>query len=256
MTTNDRYFINLAIQQEGTTGVGRRAPTPASRVVVLPDIHFPFQDDDRLNEALLDCREADHIIILGDLLDGYDISDFSKDGNRRFTLNDELVLGREFLARLRRQNTSARIDLIEGNHEQRWKRYLGKAPAAASVDSVRNLIPLELKVDQEGIHYHKRSGFVAYGRRFKHGDYVRAKAGRTADAEMSKHLVNGFSGHTHRLGPSVFSDKEGRRWEWWECGHLSDVSKVEYIDNPDWQAGYITFDVANDGSIRVRPIYL
>ena len=73
---------------------------------------------------------------------------------------------------------------------------------------------------------------------------------------MLRHRINGFSGHTHRMGPASHTDAEGRTTEWWECGHLLDTRRAEYVNNPDWQPGYIVVEVRDDGSIHATPIRL
>jgi predicted phosphodiesterase len=223
------------------------------RVAVLPDIHIPYHDEALLERAMVIARGAAHIIIIGDLIDCYTISSFDKDPQRKHSLQDECDTAKLFLGRLRDENPDARIDLIEGNHEDRVRRFVwGKAPALSDWRSLT--IPVALGLDAAGITYHPRSGFTAYGWRFKHGDVVSKGSGVTARAEMTAHRCSGVSGHTHRLGHATMMDKEGVRTDWWEAGHLCKVSDAEYANAPDWQAGMLLLHVANDSVTSVEPI--
>jgi hypothetical protein len=224
-------------------------------VGVIPDLHVPFHDKERVAEAFNGVRNCDHIVLMGDVIDCYSCSGYDKNPARRETLQDELDEGYSLLRELRKAvGRGVPIDYLEGNHEDRLRRLLWqKAPALASL---RNLsIPELMNLDVLGITYHGRSGFKKWGARFKHGDLVRAKAGYTARAEMEAHRATGFSAHTHRMGSAVQTDKEGVITEWWECGHLCLTSSAEYVASPDWQAGYLLLNVSPDG-IYVEPVKL
>ena len=225
-------------------------------IVVLPDMHFPHVDLPRLTQVEEDMRglSPSHIVQIGDLGDWYRTSNFDKDPRRVDTLNDERIQVCNWLAKLRRQHPDARIDICEGNHEDRMRRYLwSKANALASLPELT--VPAMYGLNGLGIGYHGRSGFKQYGVRFKHGDAVRSKAGYTATAEMEAHRCSGVSGHTHRFNSARRTDKEGVTTEWWEIGHLSDISKVEYTSSPDWQPGYMVIYASPDG-VEFNPIYL
>jgi hypothetical protein len=194
------------------------------------------------------------VVILGDLLDAYPLMSHLKNPARKHVLTDELDVAKALLGSLRKTARKARIDFIEGNHEDRLRRYIWqKAPDLAG------LVPdwgALLGLQGLDIRHHPQSGFVEYGARFKHGNIVRPQAGYSARAEMERHRLNGFSGHTHRMGPATRTDAEGRQTQWWECGHLLDATRAEYVSNPDWQAGYIVIELRDDGSLHVTPIRL
>jgi predicted phosphodiesterase len=226
------------------------------KVVVIPDIHVPYHHEANVELAISECRGADHVVILGDLLDAYPLMSHTKNPARKHTMQDELDEANAILSKIRvKAGRNACIDLILGNHEDRLRRYIWqKAPALDGV----NALDFEqlLHLDSRGINLHSPAGFRQYNARFKHGDIVRPQAGYTARAEMLKHRSTGFSGHTHRMGHAIQTDKEGRTTEWWECGHLVDTSKAEYVSSPDWQAGYVVLEVKADGTIHVQPVRL
>lgn len=226
----------------------------AVRLIGIPDIHAPYQHDDRLDQVIGDCKNADHIVLLGDVLDAYPFMSHLKNPARKHSIYEEIEVARDILSRIRGKARRASIDFIEGNHEDRLRRYIWqKAPELCDV---MPSIPDLLRLEELGIRHHPQSGFVAYGARFKHGQRVRPKSGQSARSEMMRHRVSGFSGHTHRMGQAMETDAEGRTTEWWECGHLLDESKAEYVTNPDWQAGYVVVEVRNDGTLHVTPVRL
>lgn len=220
----------------------------------IPDAHIPFQDSERLEQVFEDVRGCDHIILGGDWMDAYTISAFDKNPERRKRLKDEFAEGRRWLYLLREQNPEARIDFLEGNHEDRFRRYIWRrCPELAGLRGLS--VPEQLDLDKLGINYHGSSGFTAYGVRFKHGSKVCQKAGYTAHAELAKHNTNGVSVHTHRLGFAVRTTAEGELQWWWEGGHVCDTDSAEYVDCPDWQAGHLMLLASPDG-VEVSPVWL
>lgn len=231
---------------------------PAHEVTigVIPDLHFPHVDRERLAYCLDDLkqRKPEHLVQIGDAGDFYTCSSFDKDPRRQQSLDSERVEVRDFYRGLRADHPGAMIAMLEGNHEDRLRRYLwGKAPALAHLPELT--VPALYGLPDLGISYHGRNGMSLYGLRLKHGDLVRNKAGYTASAEMEAHRCSGVSGHTHRFGHATRTDKEGVTTEWWEIGHLCDTGSAEYVTAPDWQAGYMVIHVSPDG-IRFEPIYL
>jgi predicted phosphodiesterase len=226
------------------------------RLTVIPDLHVPYHDADRLAEAVSDCRKSDHIILLGDLLDAYPLMSHLKNPARAGNFSDEIEQAIEVLAGIRHAaGSDARIDLILGNHEDRLRRYVWANAPLLGERIVRNLDDA-LELDRFNIQMHQPSGFKAYNARFKHGDIVRNKAGYTARCEMERHRLSGFSGHTHRMGSASHTDRERVTTEWWECGHLVDVSKADYVTSPDWQAGYVVANIKNGLLRDVTPVRL
>lgn len=227
----------------------------AQKVIVIPDLHIPYHDKAKLAIALADAKDADHVILIGDLIDAYSVSSYDKNPARKDTLQDELDQAKAVLHELRASNPTARIDLCDGNHENRLVRLLWqKAPALASLRSLS--VAELLGLDDLAITWHSRSGFKAYGWRFKHGDVVHQKAGYTARKEMESHRCSGVSGHTHRQGVARITDKEGVSDEWWEAGHLCQPASAEYVANPDWQAGYLRLSIHRGLIVHVEAVRL
>ena len=88
--------------------------------LIIADIHIPYEDRIALQTLFnwLDTNDIKPTIItiLGDLLDFYKISRFSKDPTRK-NVAVEIELGKQFLIDLRNRFPDARIIFYSGNHE-------------------------------------------------------------------------------------------------------------------------------------------
>lgn len=246
-------------RKPSTTTSETNAPPPnppADVAFVIPDPHCPYHCEQSTQQLLEDIRTTRPrwVILLGDVLDAYSVSSFDKNPARRLLLNDEREVAVAWLAGIRAAAPHAQIDLCEGNHEDRVRRYLwSRAPALAALRELE--VPNLLRCPDLDITYHSRNGFKRWGHRFKHGDTVRAKAGESGKIEMEAHRIGGFSGHTHRVGVATTTDREGVTTRWWETGHLCDVTKADYVAAPNWQKAYFKIhDPENE--FAVEPILL
>jgi len=113
-------------------------PKGQNNILVLSDIHLPYQDNTALNLALNYGLEnnVNAIYLNGDTLDMYQASRFIKDRRLR-DLAGELEMCREFLKSLQ-DNFKCPIYFKIGNHEARWEHYLMlKAPELLGVDDFK-----------------------------------------------------------------------------------------------------------------------
>lgn len=223
-----------------------------NKFVVVNDIHFPFQDNDAIKAFFKFLKETtvNTIILNGDILDFYDVSSFDKDPDRINSLQKEINLAKRFFKRLREVSPNSKIIFIKGNHCLRLERYLKKHPELYSLDVLKlpNLLGLQ-EFDIEYADKYYKLGSL----KITHGSIVRKFSGYTAHAEMDKNDCSGISGHTHRLG--AFYKKTPLRYlAWFEGGCLCDINP-EYVDNPDWQQGFIYGAVDKDSfTVEIVPI--
>lgn len=99
------------------------------KVLDLSDIHIPFADYKSIANILNTHRDADIVVIDGDLLDLYAVSKYAKD--KEVALRREMEEGRSLL-----EFISARFNdviVVEGNHERRLKHF------------VKNMIPTDMQ---------------------------------------------------------------------------------------------------------------
>ena len=208
------------------------------RTAFIPDLHAPNIDERAFRCALafLGVFKPDHVFVLGDVVDFYQVSSFDKDPARLHQLQDDIDAGTAALRRIRQAcPLGTKITMLKGNHEARLARACrSNLPALASIRNLRmpellNLGAYDIEYVESGITRHH--GFVV-----KHGDIVSSKSGYTAGREMSKAGISGISGHTHRLG-QVFETNYSGMLTWVEAGCLCELTP-EYIDGlPNWQHG-------------------
>lgn len=96
-----------------------------NRLMIINDIHLPFERKDVLELIAKHADEINVLVIGGDLMDCKSISSFP-DMNRG-TLVDELLYSYEFMKKVRKLlNKGQKIIMINGNHEERLKTMISK----------------------------------------------------------------------------------------------------------------------------------
>ena len=106
---------------------------------VINDTHNPYQDQRALHEVELFLLELQPGLLIknGDMNDFYGLSKFDKNPERKDTLQSDLNSTRAMNTRQRVQMPDARQIHIDGNHEDRLRRYLwSKAPELASLNAL------------------------------------------------------------------------------------------------------------------------
>jgi len=237
------------------------------RSLVYGDTHFPHQDDTALAcvRAIYQHSEADRLIHVGDLGDCYTISRFSKDPNRRFSLQDEIDLMRAHLHQMAQLNPKAERWLLEGNHEDRLRKLIWDLPGGAAelarLTAFRKAItwPMLLGLEEIGWRFvpsHEQTRTPILPKLIvKHGTVVRKWSGFTAKGEWERYGKGGLSGHTHRLGKFYHRDHNGSHL-WMETGCTCTVDP-EYMVDPDWQQGCVLVTHTKDGErYHAEDIYI
>jgi predicted phosphodiesterase len=224
-------------------------------IAAVNDMHYPDVDLRAVNtsNALITLTKPEVIVILGDLHDFYSLSDFDKSPSRLDKLQEELDEASLYLQVLRTNNPDARIIFLEGNHEDRLRRYLwsqAKPLATLRCMDIKSLFSLK-DYEVESIPYEEglliNSTFL-----FLHGDLVRAHSSYTAHAMMDKHSGNGMIGHTHRGGSFYKVTRSGYQG-WWENWCLCDLNP-DYTKYPNWQQGMSLVQFAGNHQFFVEQI--
>lgn len=202
-------------------------------VVIVSDIHIPFQDDRAVSAFMTYCKEKqpEAVVLNGDVLDMFMLSRFTK-GEGRNPL-EEMTMCQGFLDSLRKAVPNSEIYYVIGNHETRLEKYvLAKAPELASlIEDVFTIIKTsDYKV--------RGCASVTFNDNFvcKHGTLLGNKSGLSAIKEMENAYMSGATGHTHRLCKYI-ARKSGRKFVWLETGCLCNLNPG-YRVNPNWQAGF------------------
>lgn len=206
--------------------------------IVIPDMHVPFHCPKAVRLVTKIIREAnpDGLIQLGDFLDAFQISTYSKDPARRNILAEDINDWKTILNEWARHlKPGASIHLLEGNHEYRLSRYI-----ASNCRDLHTLVPdwptmlgldLRNKTGPHKWHWHpytKWNSCRLGDAVFMHGYYFNQHVAATS---LLKYRTNVVFGHTHRL--QFVTD--GTHYAC-SLGHISDESETSHQPTPTgWQ---------------------
>jgi predicted phosphodiesterase len=172
----------------------------SSRVLIISDLHFPYQDNKAITLALDYGKEKDVncILINGDLLDFHNQSRFEKDPRARKT-HEEFEAVRQFLRGLRSQFENCKIVFKLGNHDERWEKWLmAKAPELLGMSEFELQVILQLGELNIDIVKHKLPIEIGKLTVF-HGHELNGSGGvNPARATFMKTIANVLIGHCHR----------------------------------------------------------
>jgi predicted phosphodiesterase len=234
-------------------------------VLYLSDVHVPIHDERALAAVIAFARDRkpEVIVVAGDFWDCWLISSHDKEADRLFDpgarLQEEFDIGRPILRAL--CDVAQRVHFIPGNHENRISRLIKANPG---LFGLRALEWKTLADMPDGVTVHQYGTRLRVGLvNFVHGDRLgggrfgppKHAASWVLDNQGNRSVV---FGHTHRLEQRFKTvwDESGRPHQYVAIngGHLSDVSRQKYVNEPNWQHGCVFFDgwsVA--GKPRVTP---
>jgi hypothetical protein len=228
--------------------------------VLYGDSHFPYQDDRALGvvKSIIADVKPDILVDMGDTLDCYTISRYSKDPNRRGSLQDEIDMGRTHLHQFAQIAPDAEKYLLDSNHFARLMKVIhgmqGESRELARLRSFQETMnwPHLLGLSEIGWNWipenmQPRSTILPKVI-LKHGSIVRKGSAMSARAEYERYGRNGASGHTHRLGKFYHRDLDGCH-VWLETGCTCRLDP-DYIPDghPEWQQGCVIFTYSEDHS--------
>lgn len=171
-----------------------------TKTLIISDLHFPYQDNQAITLALnygLE-KKVDCILINGDLIDFAPISRHEKDWRHR-TVGQEFEAVRAFLKGLRKNFPKARIIFKQGNHDERWEKWLYvKAPEL--FDDPEFKLEVRLQLGELKIEMVKDKKPVKIGKlTVLHGHELPGMGGvNPARATFMKTLESCLVGHYHR----------------------------------------------------------
>lgn len=213
--------------------------------IVVNDEHSPFFDKNALEISLkiIEYVKPDFLLLNGDQLDFYELSTFDKNPARKLTLQDEIdIWHKQILSRQISASKKSTVIKIDGNHEDRLRRYLFKNPELFSLRSlsIENILSLK----EFGVEYSKDGVLFQDTLRVYHGERVSKYSAYSAKAEMEKHqhTWSTITGHVHRVGKHVVTKPNGEVVTSVENGCLCSL-KPEYLNLTNWQHGITYFEV-------------
>lgn len=233
-------------------------PTTANKVLLLSDIHFPYQDQQALDIALdWGYKNGCNAIYLnGDVLDMYQASRYSKDPRLR-DIAGELEMGRNFLDYLVSEFNKPIFYKI-GNHEDRFEDYLKrKAPDMFGVPEFR--LDVLLRFGEKGVNLIKsrqsaRFGKLAvlHGHEFGHSVFSPVNPARGLYLRAKESAI---IGHHHQTSEHSEKQLDGSVTTCWSVGALCGL-QPEYYPYNKWNHGFamIEFDSSGDYEVRNKRI--
>ncbi len=237
----------------GYTELEKPFALQGSVVGVISDVHVPSHDKRATEAALKYMKKVgiDTLVINGDFMDMYQVSDHDKDKRRSITFGDELEEGRIILGQIRSYfGPSVQIVYQEGNHEERYQRFL---PQAMASDKVRgSSVAEQLDLLKHNVTWVGGRRGIELGKlSIYHGHEMKA-SGYNAARTLSQRLMdNVLIGHLHRpqsvQRPRLKGDVIGS----WVSGCLCDLRPF-YFPLNEWQHGFNVVYVQDDGLFNVE----
>ncbi|MFO0089619.1 MAG: metallophosphoesterase [bacterium] len=227
---------------------------PVKTYLIVPDIHVPYHCPKaiKLITKIIKELNPDGLVQLGDAIDAFQISTYSKDPARRNTLKEDIddfkLILNEWARHLK---SGANIHILQGNHESRLSRYI-----ASNCRDLHGLVPdwptlLGIKernaIGRHRWHWHPymkwdscRIGDVI----LHHGFYFNQHAPATA---LQKYKCSIIFGHTHRLGMVT----DGTHYAAM-LGHVSNESETAHNPSPThWTQAVGVLYVETSGRTRI-----
>lgn len=226
-----------------------------TKFLILSDIHIPYQDNEALSVAINEGirQGCDAVILNGDALDCHMISDFVKDPRKR-KFKDELYAMRQFVDTLRGQFPSAHIYYKEGNHEERYWRYMRiKAPELFDIDAFDFASLCHL--DKHNITWIDGKSKLNIGKlSIFHGHEFGKQflpSVNVARGLFLKTKVSSLCGHHHQTAEHNERDANGKFITCWGVGCLSELSP-DYNPYSKYNHGFAIVDKGNNGQFSVK----
>lgn len=226
------------------------------RIAILSDIHIPYYDEQALNATLfyLIDWKPDCILLNGDIIDCYHLSNFEKDKRAR-SFKYELDVLRNFFVELRSLFPKARIIYKIGNHEERYeKQLLQRLPELIELEYFHFENVIEANKYNISVVANKRmirAGHlnIAHGHEFAKGFIMPVNVARGFYLKAKSNII---AGHHHRISEHTETDINGKTIGAWSTGCLCELNP-RYMPINNWNHGFATVEIINsDGDFRVK----
>lgn len=232
------------------------------KVGIISDVHAPYHHAWKAEDgspqgayytALRELKEAGitTLLINGDFVDWYALSFHEKVEGRR-DLVWEIDVARQMIAHLRRWfGPTVRIVYREGNHEERWARYIARnAPDFSGVTDLE--LPSVLRLSANNVEWVSGRAYVRCGKLWvDHGhEWFGGGGVNPARNIRIKAGDNMAVSHFHRTSSDLFREINGSHIAGWSIGCLCDLNP-HYLSRNQWNHGYMIVTVQPDGKFEV-----
>ncbi len=221
-------------------------------ILVIPDTHVPYHDKAAWKEVLRCIKDLEphEIVIIGDFADFYAISSHDRDPIRKRFLLEEVAEVNKALDQIPTSPRRRSTCFIEGNHEDRLRRYLwSKAPELFGTVNVPTLFKLK---ERGWKHRAYRHGLKVGKVTYKH-DFSGMAGKNAAKASLMAFGGNLVIGHSHRGEVTYLGEgrPDGDSHFCLNVGWLGRVDEADYMDpskaRRDWQHGFGLVDYSRSG---------
>ena len=211
-----------------------------SKILLLSDIHVPFQDKAALDLAVNYGvkKGVDTVILNGDTFDHYAESSHQKSYNKNDP-EEDFEQYQDFLFELRCAFPDATIIFKKGNHEKRWERWfiqngMGKLLAINQFEysKIMNFDEYKIQLVED------YTTITVAGLNIIHGHEYNGSGGVNPARWLS--LRTGESticGHFHRSSGHTERSHRGDITSYWSTGHLS-IERPQYMAYNNWNHGF------------------
>lgn len=225
-----------------------------NKILIIPDLHCPYNDKRAFNLMLKASADfnPNTVVILGDWIDNYSISKYTKNPQRDRFLRWEVAEANKALDKVDTYFPQSIKIFLAGNHEERLERYISdKAPELFGLVDTKKL----LKLQERKYTYYPYGGYHKIGKLyFTHGDIVRENV---TQAMLDKYEKSIVFGHTHRMEQTIKVNVLGEGHLGITSGWLGSMKKIDYIKTfSNWQLGFSTAVVMPNGNFftQLHPI--
>lgn len=221
----------------------------AKRIGILSDIHFPYYDRTALNASIDSLLKfmPDVIILNGDIIDLYHLSNFEKDPKKR-SFQYELDMLKNFFIQLRELFPKQRIIFKLGNHEERYERFiLNRVPEFLDL----KILDFETLIDARnyGIEVIKNKRVLKAGKlNIIHGHEL--KSGIISPVNIARGFFmrtksSTIGGHHHRTSEHIEQNLNGEVIGCFSTGCLCDLTPG-YMPINSWNHGFSMVEMSGD----------
>jgi predicted phosphodiesterase len=200
-------------------------PLGNNKILVISDIHAPYQDNIALTLALEYGHEnkCNTIVINGDLVDFAKISRFTP-SPKSVDTQTELDITRAILVAIRETFPTAKIVWLEGNHDRRYQDYIW-AKAEQLAGDPHYLLSTRLDLDNMRIEFVDQCRKLKAGKlNIMHGHMIMRGLNvpvSPAQGAYRKQKCNTMIGHVHQASEHTEGDGNGGITGCWSTGCLT-----------------------------------
>lgn len=232
-----------------------RSAPDGYKVILLGDLHRPFHDQKTLAavERFWTAFKPNLEIYAGDIADLYTISQYDKNPSRRFRLQDEFDETAAWLESRVKANSARRI-FINGNHEDRLRRWLWRY--GHELNSLRCMeIADQFRLKELGFEHLDYGSVVdLLGYRVEHG--FKTTQSKAYPLNTSRWMAiatgsSGLCGHTHHFSMYSWTDARGSH-SYIENGCLCRMD-MEYSPFPNWQHSF-SIGTVHRNKLHLTPV--